>query len=347
MGQVKPTYTVVGKNKSIGKSSFFLDEIKADFELLCGSKLGIAGRGEYKMFSPIDIEKLVINKSTSNEDNSISHALKNIFLSSITNFEKDYPGSCAINYVTFMHALEKSIQGMHFNKAGVDDHDIRAVMSYMSKFSRSATKEAAKVIIEKYIKEKKLSEIVYTACNLSGHNGQIFVDRVGQQASTIETYRGNRLALPPIPEFWQVVKGGSWTRSNVTCFVIDGIIESVSEINNILEALVKNKAPGVIFARGYSEEVIATLALNFKRGSLDLIPVKVQYDLLGANLLKDIAVICGCDVVSSLKGELISNIDIDDKTDVYTVSCNNSGVIIHNPSASQGIQLHVSVTQEQ
>ena len=91
---------------------------------------------------------------------------------------------------------------------------------------------------------------------------------------------------------------------------IDGYIESVSEMHHILSYLSENPSPALLFSRGMSEDVLHTIKVNNDRGTLDIHPFVVPFDLDSANTLVDLAVVGGTDVTSSLKGDLISSIDM-------------------------------------
>ena len=127
---------------------------------------------------------------------------------------------------------------------------------------------------------------------------------------------------------------------------IDGFIETASEIHRVLEAAASSKETVILFVRGLSEEVIRTLKLNYDRGSLCVIPVIIKYDIEGANLLNDIATINASDVVSSYKGQLISNIDIMNFNRVESVDVTPSGILIENNSSTIIMDAHIKFLQE-
>jgi len=152
--------------------------------------------------------------------------------------------------------------------------------------------------------------LVKTALELAGLEGRIFVELTSAPRSSVELSLDHTFELPPLLE---VVKPDElWQYSNVKVAIIDGIIESVAEIHKLLESANSSKEPCVLFCRGFSEEVIATLGLNRRRGTLNVIPVPVSFDPEMANALKDIAVILGSDVVTSLQGQLISELSWDE-----------------------------------
>lgn len=115
---------------------------------------------------------------------------------------------------------------------------------------------------------------------------------------------------------------------------VDGFIESISEIHHFLDELSYLKESAVIFLRGASEEVIHTLKVNYDRNTLLCVPVIVTYDLDGANLLNDIATICNAELVSSLKGDLISSIRAKDTRRVDSINFSNPGIILKNKNCN-------------
>ena len=98
----------------------------------------------------------------------------------------------------------------------------------------------------------------------------------------------------------------AWKRKNVSCLVIDGIIESIGEIHHLLERASKDKNAYILFVRGLSEEVSQTISLNLSRGTIDVMPICVGFYENTLNILNDIAVCTNSHLVSSYTGDLIS-----------------------------------------
>jgi hypothetical protein len=101
-----------------------------------------------------------------------------------------------------------------------------------------------------------------------------------------------------------------------------------------------------LFIRGLSDEVLHTLKVNYDRGSLQVIPVIIKYDLDGANLLNDIAITNHSDVVSSNKGQLVNNIDITSFSRVESVDITDAGILIENQTSRRAIDTHIKRLQE-
>lgn len=88
--------------------------------------------------------------------------------------------------------------------------------------------------------------------------------------------------------------------------IIDGFIESISEIHHMLHFAAQNKEPHVLFCFGMSEEVKNTIIQNNSKGITQILPVSMTIDEDTINILNDIALIHKSDIISSMKGQTIS-----------------------------------------
>lgn len=91
--------------------------------------------------------------------------------------------------------------------------------------------------------------------------------------------------------------------------IADGYVENESEVRKLLEWCGREKERLLLCCRGFSDDVVHTLAVNRARGTLSAYALVFPFDENDANTLVDIATILGSDVVSSLKGQLISTLD--------------------------------------
>ena len=137
-------------------------------------------------------------------------------------------------------------------------------------------------------------------------------------------------------------------RVNVKVACIDGYLERVSELHHFLELLasIKPPLPVSIFSRGLSDEVRQTLTVNNMRGILDVSVCVCPFDIEHANTLVDIAVVSGCDVVSTLKGETLSSLSLESLGEVSKSEEVQGGVVL-SPRADQAqrIRMHASHLQ--
>ena len=129
-----------------------------------------------------------------------------------------------------------------------------------------------------------------------------------------------------------------WKRRDVRVILIDGMIESVSEIHHLLERASENKEPYAIFAREFKPDVLQTIFVNTQRRTLDVIPIAVGLTEETVNILNDIAATCGTDIVSSYKGELISTAIKEELPVISSIHISENQTSVFNPDSRNSVR---------
>lgn len=184
-----------------------------------------------------------------------------------------------------------------------------------------------------------LANVVLSAVNLAGLEGKIYIEDGKQSMYSIEKKIGYEFFAKPLKIFLN--SAGFLEYQEAKILLVDGLIESVSEIDNLLSVSFENKRPMLLVARGFSEEVIGTLKVNFDKGFLNIIPVLIDSDLESINLLADISAVCGGNVVSSLKGDMLCLVKYDDLVCVDKVRCQAGKIILENQATQGQIGKHL------
>lgn len=140
-----------------------------------------------------------------------------------------------------------------------------------------------------------------------------FVDLAGASRYLVERgpSRFDSVEFVDNYEFTHVSKpiDGQVIMDDARVLVADGYVENESEVRKLLEWCGKEKERLLLCCRGFSDDVVHTLAVNRARGTLAAYALVFPFNEYDANTLVDIATILGSDVVSSLKGQLISTVD--------------------------------------
>jgi hypothetical protein len=153
------------------------------------------------------------------------------------------------------------------------------------------------------------SDIVIDSISIAGRRGKVMLDASDVQKTEL-TFGTQVCKWKPSQTFFESVGQSKISVQNCKVVFIDGIIESVSECHRLFQESYDSKTPIVIFARGFSEDVIATSALNLKRQTSQIVPILIPFDEIGINAMGDLAACFGSELVSSDKGQLISNINV-------------------------------------
>lgn len=242
--------------------------------------------------------------------------------------------SCESLHPNSTELLVSIIQNMLHIRSDYSRDEIRAVTNDMINQLSTVTDPITQDMIDRCVSDiiPDVSDIVLSAVKLAGSECKIFVEPSTNDQTCIELLRGHTFKCVP-----DVTISGDkkWIASNVKCFVVDGVVESVSEIDSLLQECHRQKQPLIIFARGFSKDVITTLRVNYARKTLNVMPVCVEFDLETVNVLIDVAMCCGCDVVSSLKGELISTVKFEDLPVIRSAVCSGRSATIDSEMNDQ------------
>ena len=212
--------------------------------------------------------------------------------------------------------------------------DIELVGSYLKKSDVS-------LLLQSFDFSKNSIAIIDEAIKLAGISGKIFINNVNTKNTTIELKQGYNFPLIlPIGPF---IGEKKWEKNNCSCFVIDGVIESLGEIDGILQDAAHKKIPLTIFARGFGSDVLNTIKLNNARTTLDVLPISFGVDnLKTVNSIADIARVIGTDVVSPFKGDITASFNLKDFIKVQKIICYNGNVTIINSSTHDDVCCHIN-----
>lgn len=192
--------------------------------------------------------------------------------------------------------------------------------------------------VESASKSKLISDMVLEAVNLAGVEGNIVPGGSANGKYSVELVTGYNFPVSTYPLFTEE-DGGRWGRGDVRALVVDGVIERASELDKIFREAYENGKPHLIVARGYGEEVIATIAANKK---LDICPIRIPWELESINFITDISIVCGSQIVSSMKGDIINNMDYSSIPIVDKVICTKENLNIINSKTQNVVAGHVS-----
>lgn len=216
--------------------------------------------------------------------------------------------------------------------------------SCCERMTKVMSMDQAQDIVFEHVSNVLSRELVIAATDAAGLKGKIAIRKQDAYSGiSIELIEGYVFDLVQACSLNSIEK---WTRKSAKCLIIDGIIESVAEIDSIFQHAYAAHEPLLLLCRGYGDDVISTIVANRMRHTLDAMPLRVPYDERSANTLNDLAIVCGCDVISSLKGELISTIDYASLPTVDSVSVLGETLSIDNLTTRDGVTRHTAWLQK-
>lgn len=258
----------------------------------------------------------------------VSNAIRS---ASITPFFGDFSLLYSINLLK--SASKKSISKSQYDKVS------KNIINIIENNTFLPTRKDVLRFIKEATFDPLTFALIHHAFENSGMTGKIFFEDRKVKKSTIEIKNAYSFDVETFNEFF--FEENTWTHEMVNVIVIDGIIENVSEINNLLEMSSKNVDPTVIVARGFGDDVLQTLYVNMQRKTLNVLPVKLTSDERGINDYVDISVVSKTDPVSYLKGDLISKIDYSEVSSVEKLEVRPGKLTIVNNIAKRSVWFHL------
>jgi len=270
-------------------------------------------------------------------------ALRNLIVNSVISSEFKQGGSGVICLITLIYFLRRYSQDKASSNKTLDFEEIEKEIRKISLLTkRSSTLDILRII--SHLNSDPTSyKIFKESVHNAGGGGSIYIEKHSSPITRIVKRSGYKFP-GNVPEvFLSACGAGSIiTLPEAKVCVIDGIVERVSEINGLIHNSYKENSPLIIVARGFNDDVQNTLGVNYNTGNLRVVPFCVPYDALGANLVNDICVVSGCDIVSSLKGDIISAIEWNDVPIVekVVVDISANDLVIQNNKTFHGVLEH-------
>lgn len=205
--------------------------------------------------------------------------------------------------------------------------------------SRRCSSGEALSVISGYDADGLSLDITRDALKLCSSNASLSVES-GAPLTRVEVVEGHSFPCQ-IPEVFQSSArlASRKTLRDPRVLVIDGIVERMSELEGVIGECHVSRTPLVVFARGFDPDVQNTLGRNFTHVGLQAFPIVVPFDELGANLLNDISIVTGADLISSLKGELVTSRRWSDLRPVVSIELSEGRVTVINEASSRDVRL--------
>lgn len=225
-------------------------------------------------------------------------------------------------------------------------HAVDDIRTYVTSTSRRATLDELRGVYQ-YVSNDDIANMLIDAITLGGAGARVVIDNssmMKRPTVTLETGYTFKHVVPVMSVVGST--SNSVTLDDVKVVCIDGFVDSMSSVDHIFRYSYEESTPIVMIARQFDDDVIHTAAVNYKRGTAKVIPIVARFDVNSANTLKDIAVVTGCHVVTSLLGQLITSLNIHDEPIVRRVTITHDGVTIHDDSRSEDVTVYVMKLRE-
>lgn len=210
---------------------------------------------------------------------------------------------------------------------------------------KHVNEEELKEDIRRISEDKELCEAILHAITVCGLEGKIHIEDSSSNSYIVEQKSGYFFsAVKPFKFF--IPQSGVWEAANPKVMLVDGVLEQVSEIDKILNGALETNIPVLLLAHGFSEEVISTIKVNVDHGKFNIMPVRLTTELDSLNVLNDIAVVCGAEVISTLKGDLVYLKSFDSLPIVEKIKLTPRELNIENAKTRRGVSNQIRMLLE-
>jgi hypothetical protein len=124
---------------------------------------------------------------------------------------------------------------------------------------------------------------------------------------TIEIKSGARIPIGMDHVFEKMINYKNLSLTDVKVIVIDGAPSTVGELNSMFQKASEEKWKVLLLAKSFAEEVSSTLAVNWTRNSLSIVPIRYGLELESINAVPDICALSGAMPISPMLGDTISS----------------------------------------
>ncbi len=197
------------------------------------------------------------------------------------------------------------------------DKGVDAVVEYLKKNAKqiSTKEEIAQVATISANNDKELGELIAEVMHKVGKDGVITVEEGQGFKDEVEYVEGMQFDKGYVsPYFITDADKLEAVLEDAYVFITDKKLSTVQDITKVLETVVQaGNKPLLIIADDIEGQALATLVLNKLRGVIKVVAVKAPgFGDRRKEMLKDIAVLTGAEVVSEEVGRTLDNIEITD-----------------------------------
>ncbi len=287
------------------------------------------------------VQNLIYFKSS--EINTSDSVVRDIIVRELIRCEEKASGGSMVMIVILSKFLEniKNIKSRTERIKSLEtlkDNIVHAC-SEISPYVEKADIKDIKKIIKYNNFSKDINRLLYGIIDEIDPRNGCNVERGNKRKSYVEKKSGHIFKSENLN--LQLYNISKWKKENVSCILVDGIIERVSQINHVLELFSEKRSPLILICRKASEEVRETIRINFLRNTLDIILIEVGFELDFIHFFNDMSALFSCDYANIKKGDVISsmlkdiifsidNVEIEGKIVTLRKNRNNSSIFLKN-----------------
>lgn len=190
-------------------------------------------------------------------------------------------------------------------KRGIDKAT-DVVTKYLKSISKeiTTTEEIAQIGTISANNDSTIGELIASAMDKVGKDGVISVEEASGRQTYLDVVEGLQIDRGYVsPHFVTNQENMSVEMKDAYVLIYDGRISSIRDVSSIMEKVANSSSEVVLIAEDVEGEALQMLVINKLRGALKCVAVKApSFGDRRREILEDIAVLTGGEVISSEKG---------------------------------------------
>ncbi len=240
-------------------------------------------------------------------------------------------------------------EGMRNVASGANPMDLKrgmdkassAIVSELEKMSKEVGSDNSKIEQVATISannDNNIGALIAEAMKTVGNEGVITVEEAKGMDTTVTTVEGMQFDRGYLsPYFVTNPEKMESDLDNPYILIFDKKISNMKDLLPVLEQTAQSGRPLIIIAEDVDGEALATLVVNKIRGSLKIAAVKAPgFGDRRKEMLKDIAVLTGGQVISEETGLKLENTSVADLGSAEKITINKDNTTIVNGSGDKG-----------
>ncbi len=219
--------------------------------------------------------------------------------------------------------LLKSIymEGLEYLKKGISpfkikeeiDKSVALICNKLIINSKEASIESIGKIADTSSGNKEVGNLIMNAFSSIGENGKILVEESKKEFNELEVINGMFLDTGVVSSFMIKDRKKDELINNPLILVADYKINSIDEINNIINAVYSNNRNLVIIAESFDEDVIEDISIKKTNNIMNICAISApNYSEKKSDILEDIAIYTEAKFISSKYGNKLEEIKMSD-----------------------------------
>ena len=202
-----------------------------------------------------------------------------------------------------------TLQGLFSKNPNVTPEKLRQNVQQLINGRKRTTSKFVKELWQKTIQDEFTSRSFQSICKAIDEAGSLgTIEIIAGGIFQIATSNGITISATLATEF-QARVAPIISLENCKIVIVDGAVNSISDLNRVLTHANETKSNMAIFASQFSNDVLNTLIVNWNNGKLKVVPLEFLKELNDLNQASDLATVSGTVMISNDNGRMMTSIE--------------------------------------